>query len=430
MAENEPGEPARAFRYSKLMIRLGSLGPIGRAFENRDFLIFTMGNAPSQIGSWMQQVAIGWLTWQLTESATWLGIVVFANQVPSLLFAPLAGVFADRFDRLWVVRIASICTMFFTTLMAVLTATDLITIEILLIISICSGTSWSFMQPARQVLIRALVRIEDLPAAVAFTSTLWHTARFIGPALAGLLIVGWGISSAFFGNTLCSFMLVVALFRVRPAPLPQAGRTDRSMTGQFVEGLRYSISHEAIGPLLLIILCGALFMRPVTELLPGFAEGIYGRGAAGLAWMTSSAGLGAMFAGLWLAQRGTVEGLTTVTVTALLGGAVSVLAFALVTDFAAAVFCLALIGFTIVANATTILTLIQSSGNPEMHGRLVSLYAMFFTGGTAVGSLMIGTLADIFGLRAPPIGGALLCVAVWAWARGRQRRIERALEGG
>ena len=410
------------------MISLGRLGSIGRAFESRDFAIFMAGLTPSHIGVWMQRVAVGWLTWELTESSAWLGVIAFADFVPVVVISPFAGVVADRLDRLKVSKITQICLGIQSVVLWFLTATGLITVEILLVLTLWFGVGASFFQPVRQALIASLVPRKDLAAAVALSATIWHGARFVGPALAGIVIVTVGIAPAFALNAAAYGLFVYSLWRLKPADQPLAPASHKGIGSDVVAGYRYALTHPGIGPLLLILLCGGLVLRPLTEFLPGFAEGIYGRGATGLAWMTSSAGLGAMTGGIWLALRGNLSGLTSIAMSSILVGAASVLGVALMPNFWMATACLLATGFALVANGTVILTLIQSSAEPTMLGRVLSVYGMFWLGGVALGSLIIGSVSSIIGLKAPFVVGALISILAWAWIIRRKPAIERALE--
>lgn len=409
------------------MINFERFGSIGRALNNRGFLIFSMAAAPSQLGTWIQRVAIGWLTWELTESAAWLGIIAFSDLFPFVLVSPLAGVIADRFDRLRLVKIYQSVSLVIAAILGYLTFTGLITIDILLGLTTSAGIMSALYQPARQALVIGLVERKDLPAAVAINSMMYHSARFVGPALAGLIIVTWGVAPAFGCNALSYVIFISGVWRLRPRQIVADG-PKKSIGGDIAAGCRYALTHKGIGPMLLMVLASSILVRPVTELLPGFAEGIFGRGPEGLAWMTSGAGLGAMFAGFWLAQRGTLTGLTGIVIAALLANAIAILAISVTPSFAVAVLCLVVIGFAMTANGTGAQTLIQSTADPTMHGRVLSFFGMAFLGGTAIGSLLIGWLSGALGLRVPAAAGAVLSLLVCAWLGTRRRDLARVLE--
>ena len=402
--------------------------PIARAFGTRDFLFFVGAYTPVQIGNWGQRVAIGWLTWQLTESATWLGLMGFAELVPSVLFSPIAGVIADRFDRLWIARIANANNAVQAAVLTVLMLTGLLSVEILFALTLMYGTGSAFYQPVRQALVVMLVPKQDLPAAVAITSISFQTARFIGPAFAGIIIVSAGVAPAFAFAALMYFPFLWVLWHITPEPQILAKPSGKGVGGDIFEGYRYALTHPGIGPLLIMILASSLFVTPIMHLLPGFAEAVFERGAAGLAWMTSMAGFGAMMAGLYLAQHAELKGLTKVATISLAGAGIFLFAFTTTSNFAVAVGCIALISCLQVINGVSIMTLIQSSIDKTMMGRVLSLYWLFWLGGAALGSLIMGYLSSRFGLRIPPAVTAFLALIVGLEAIRRTPKLARIME--
>ena len=168
---------------------------------------------------------------------------------------------------------------------------------------------------------------------------------------------------------------------------------------------------------------------PYTELLPGFADRVFGRGVDGLALLFSANGLGAMVAGFWLIQRGTIIGLSSVVVGNLLVMAFALLAFTSTDIFWLAWPFLVISGFSLVVQGVSVQTLIQSTVASEMRGRVIGLYGIVARGCPAIGALVMGGLAERFGLRLPLAAGAIMCLVLWLWARGRKRTMAEALEG-
>jgi MFS family permease len=200
------------------------------------------------------------------------------------------------------------------------------------------------------------------------------------------------------------------------------------MLAEIAEGVRYTIGHPAVGPLLLLMLTLSLLARPLGELLPGFADVVFGRGAGGLAALTSAVGVGAVVGGAWLAKRGSAAGLLTI---ALLGGggcAVSVLLFTGTSLFWVGVAAAAVFGGATVASAIATQTLILGAVDDAVRGRVLSLYGVIFRGGPAVGSLVMGALSGPFGLRLPLAVGGLLCLVATALLWRRRRRLIVLLE--
>lgn len=406
---------------------------IRRTLEHRNYRIYTAGNFVSLIGTWIQRIAVGWLTWELTESGAWLGVVAFADLFPSVLIGPFGGAVADRVSRIRIMAIAQSLAMIQAIALFVLTASGLITVEILIGLVLIQGVVVGFNQPARLAMVPSLVPRADLPVAVAINAIIFNLARFIGPAIAGLLIVSSGVAAAFAANAVSFLAFLIALSQlnldlVRPEALGLGGR--RSLLGDVADGLRYTARHPGIGPMLLLLTVLSISVRPFVELLPGFAADVYGRGAEGLAILSSTIGIAAVLSGLWLAQRGTTAGLATLVLAAVLGVAAAILGFVATDLFWVAVPCVALAGICMVIGGVGAQTLLQLSVDGAMRGRVMSLYGLIFRGGPAAGALIMGVISEATGLRWPLAGGALIAAIVWAWTWRRRASISAALDPG
>src|SRR6266567_3648236 len=199
MAVSSPSDQHRSMRAASIR-RTGGFDNVSRAFAHRNYRVYVSGNSISLVGWWLQRVAVGWLAWTLTHSGTWLGLVSLADFLPVLFLSPFAGVLADRRDRVWIIRITQLAGCAQASLLAVLVATDLITIHLLFTLVLLLGIASAISQPSRLALIPALVDRASLPSALAINSVLFNLARFVGPAIAGILIAEVGIASAFAAN--------------------------------------------------------------------------------------------------------------------------------------------------------------------------------------------------------------------------------------
>jgi MFS family permease len=401
---------------------------IALLIRNPEFALYSAGSAVSLIGMWMQRVAVGWLTWQLTKSGFWLGVVAFADFCPVLLIGPFAGAAADRWDRLTVVKVSQFIALLQATALAVLTASGQITIALLLALSAFQGVIVAFNQPARLALVPSLVPQAEIASAVAINSVIFNLARFVGPIFAGLAIVWAGTEAAFAANALSYVVFLAALTRIRNLPPTPKPSGDRSFSGDLRDGLLYTAKHPAIGALLLLLTALGVGGRPLNELLPGFADEIYRSGAAGLSMLVSATGGGAIIGGLWLGHRGGSTGLTAI---ALGGGAGSAAAalLAIATDSLwIALPAVAVFGFCMSSAGIAIQTLIQLAADAGMRGRVMGLYGLIFRGAPAIGALVAGLAAAQTGLRWPVAIGALLVFAVCLWTWRQRARIAAALD--
>lgn len=413
-----PGGPARW--------RAAAGNALG-ALRDRNYRIYAGGNAVSLTGTWMQRIAVGWLAWQLTHSGTWLGLVAFADLFPAVVLSPLSGSLADRHDRRRILWVTQIVSMAQAAALAVLTLTNTVTIESLFGLTVVLGIVTALAQPARLALVPSLADRSRLSSAVALNSLVFNLARFLGPVIAGVVIAESGLALAFALNALSylAFLLALMQLRLQPAPPANGGKLIDDM----LAGYAYAVRHAGIGPILLLLAVNAVALRAFTELLPGFADAVFGRGPQALAWLTAMIGLGAIAGALWVAQRPRVHGLTAVANTSTLVAALAVLGFAATDLFWFALPCLLVAGVALVLNGVGTQTLIQHAVDGAMRGRVLSLYGTLFRGGPAIGALIMGWLSNQVGLRWPVACGAVLCIGLWWWARRRETAIARALEG-
>jgi predicted MFS family arabinose efflux permease len=407
---------------------LADFGAVRSAFGNRNFAIYTAGSAITLVGLWVQRLGVGWLTWELTRSGFWLGAVAFADLFPAVVVGPFAGVLADRLDRLRLALICQTLSLTQTVVLFALTGLGLIEMVSLIALTAFLGAVRAVYMPVRLSLVPSLVAADDVPAAVAISSLIFNLARFVGPALAGLVITLWGVAPTFAVYAVTVAALLFALSRLHVERGAAATDPSGGMLAQIAEGVRYTVRHRAVGPLLLLMMTVSLLARPVGELFPGFADEVFARGAGGLAWLTSAVGLGAVGGGMWLAKRGSAAGLLLIALIGAGGCGASLLLFTATALFWVAVPAAAIFGGAMVSSAIATQTLILQSVEDEMRGRVLSLYGVIFRGGPAVGSLIMGALSAPFGLRLPLAAGGLLCLLATALLWPRRRRMIALLE--
>ena len=412
------------------MEKLTGVAAIRRALRHRNFRIFTLGNVVSNFGTWVQRMAVGWLVWQLTKSGAWLGIIAFSDLFPTIVLAPLTGAVADRVNRLVMMTITQTLMLIQAATLAVLTLTGLITIEILLVLVVFGGVVMSFNQPVRLAIVPSLVPREDMASAIGINSLIFNLARFVGPMISALLINLYGIGTAFAFNAATYLAFIAALLTISLGEATRSGavRPIHNIPMEIMIGYRYATRHSGIGPMLVLLTVVSICARPIIELLPGFAGAVFGRDETGLAMLTSSFGLGAMLGGVWLAQRGAVQGLTPVAVASVAVLSVGLIAFTSTDVFWLALPALVVTGFAMIVIGVGEQTLIQNAVDPAVRGRVMGLYGMIGRGAPAFGALIMGALSSYIGFRWPVAGGAVLCLFVWAWAHRRRHALARDLE--
>jgi MFS family permease len=395
---------------------------ITSALRNRNFAIYTAGYVISNTGLWVQRLAVGWLSWTLTESAFWVAAVAMADLAPVVLLGMFGGVLADRVSRLRVAIVCQVLQSIQAVALFLLVYFNLITIEMLFAFTLILGASSGFDQPARQSLVFSLVRREDLTAAVAINSITFNTARFIGPAIAGIVIAAFGIATAFAVNAVSFVAVFIAFALIRIPPTTQASGRRRSVMADLLLGVRYTRRHKVLGRLILYALAFSLLIRPLNELLPAITELLFGHGATGLAILTSARGVGALVAGLILAKRTQIEGLTRHLVLSMLAGTVSVFALLATGNLWIGVLALAVFGYAASTAGVGTTTLIQVTVDNRLRGRVLSMNGLIMRGVPSLGAVVMGWVADRTGLYWPLAVGAgvffVIYVSAARWEKG------------
>lgn len=380
------------------------------ALSHAPFRAYLAGNFCGLMGMWTLRVASAWLAWELTGSAGWTGLVAFLNFAPTLVSGPFFGVAADRSDpRLGMVATQAAqgaCAL----VLALLALAEALTLPALAALSLASGVAASAYHPMRMSLAPRLVPKNDLPQAVAMTALNFNTTRMIGPALAGGLIAAQGAGATTALAALCFAPQIGALLTIPPQPPRRVGRSDAGGLKGFAEELRRGavfvldrgLLREAFAVSFLFSFAG----RGVLEILPAAADGLYGRGAAGLGMLTAAAGAGAVLVSIWLARgaRDTAQMRARALTAAFLGQAL-VLLLASVESWPVALIAVAGLGAAGTVVGVSSQSLTQTDTPDGARGRVMSLWILMGIGGAALGALGLGALADIVGLRAALLAG-------------------------
>ena len=403
------------------------LGNVVLAFGHRNYRVYAGGNAVSLVGIWMQRVAVGWLAWTLAHSGAWLGVMSMAEFFPVVFLSPVAGALADRRDRVGINRITQIAGSIEATLLAVLVYTGTITIELLFVLTLLLGVFNAFAQPSRLALIPTLVDRAALPSALAINAIIFNSARFLGPAVAGIVIARVSVGAAFAVNAATYLVFLITMMNLRGLPaLPVAA--TQSVLKASAEAYAYASRHPGIAPMLLLFTVTTIGTRGFVELFPGFADSVFGRGPEGLSMLTSTVGLGAICGALWMLLRPAIAGLTRLVLANMLVISLAILAFTATDRFILALPCVFLAGMAMTITGIGAQTLLQAAVDVQLRGRIMALYGMMFRAGPAVGAVLMGSLSGHFGLRLPLAAGALVSCSFWAWTRLKQRRIAETLE--
>ncbi|HEX4518661.1 MAG TPA: MFS transporter [Gaiellaceae bacterium] len=404
------------------------------AFANYNFRRYFAGQAISQIGTWMQNVAQSWLVYSLTGSGAALGLTVALQSLPMLLLGPYGGVVADRVDKRRVVIALQGVMALLALILGVLTLTHVVQVWQVFVLAFVLGITRVFEIPARQAFLLEMVGREDLRNAVSLNSVIPNAARAIGPALAGILIATTGVGVCFMLNAASFVAIILVLLTLDVAALDPSPPTPRAR-GQLREGLRYVAGRPIlVVPLLMTALAGCLAVQwPV--ILPIVAARTFDGGPQTYGFLMASLGLGAVGGALYAARSGKI-GLKPLTIFACwLGLALLLAALApsLALEFAA----LALVGAGSVTFLSSTNATLQLNADPLMRGRVIALWLVASDGLNPIGGPVVGAVAQHFGGRAGLLLGALAALAaagigLYALRRhvsGRRSGVALALPG-
>ena len=391
--------------------------------KNRNFFIYLVGSTFSLHGLWIQRVAIGWLAWELTESETWLGIIALSEFLPIMLFGPLFGVLADRLHRKTIAFCANIVNAMLAALLFVLVALEAIDIYLLFVVTLFLGLVSSAFQPVRMSLIPSLVPEELLASAVAAQSISFNVSRFLGPAIAGVAIATAGLAWAFAINAVTYLAMLAALLLVRLRTTRSGGEPSHFFA-ELRDGIGYTYRHVEIRQQLHIVALSSLFGRAVIVMLPAFAGGVFGGGSSTLATLTSVSGAGAVLAGLCLTLLGSGERLLWSTVVAVVATGLLMVLLGATSSYALGIVFVAALGFALTLVGVGSQTRVQTMVDETMRGRVMSLWVAVAFSAPALGSVIIGSAADRFGLAATTVFSGSLCslmALALAWRIAQQR---------
>ncbi len=385
------------------------LSSMFRSLRSRDFALFWGGNFLSNIGTWMQNLALGWLILLMTNSPFLLGLNGFLSQAPSLFFSLPGGAIADRLNRRKLMLYTQTYMMLLALILAVLTSFKVIRINEILLISLLTGLASALNNPAYQALFPDLVEREDLLNAVALNSAQFNMSRAVGPMLAGLALGSLGAAWCFYLNSVSFLALIIALLIIT---LPR--RESEGYDGVWeamLEGLRFVRRNPVLIILLSVPAILSLLGLPFVVLMPAIARDMVHTGASGLGYLMAGAGLGAVVSALILAGLEDPAHKERLIMSSAALFSLGLILLATVHSFRWAFVLLVVLGVTMVGALALTNSTLQMSSPPALRGRVMSMYNLAVLGLAPVGSLQMGTVAEARGMRfALALGGSVSLV--------------------
>jgi MFS family permease len=391
-----------------------SLNPFRVLAHSPNFRLFFAGQTTSLIGTWMQQVAQGWLALQLSNDAFIVGVVAAAGTLPILILSLPGGVVADRYRRLRVVTIAQAFLLVEASLLWWFTWSGRLTIGWLIAFALLGGIISAFEIPARQSLFIEMVGKEHVMDAVALNSSGFNFARIIGPSLAAIVIARFGIAWCFGINALSylAVLISLALIRLPHLPVSAAAHPMRALG----EAFTYVRTHRMTAVLMQVVAVYSLLSIPVLTLLPVLARDVLGLGAGGYGVLMTCVGVGAMIGALSIAAAGPRLRRHRALVVTSLAFPVLVVLAALSRSEVMTGALLLFVGACMVVNSAVINVMLQSASPDHLRGRVISIYVAVYIGTNPIGSFAGGWIARYWGTPLA-IGGMAAIMGIYAvWA--------------
>lgn len=381
------------------------------SLAHRNYRIYFIGQFVSLVGMWMQSAAQSWLVYDLTRSEAMLGAVGVAASIPVLVLSVWGGVLADRFDRR---RILIACQATFACLAAVLAAlvlSGVVQVWHILVLATLGGVVAGLEMPSRQAFVIEMVGRRDLMNAIALNSSVFHAARILGPAFAGIVIAAWGTGLCFLANAFSYGAVLAALFSMRLHAVVRIPSRE-TVWHQATEGFRVVAATPRVAGLMALMLAVGVFGWSYVVLLPALARDTLGTDADGYGWMMSATGVGSVVGALWVAAARDIRtGRFLVAGSTGLFG-ISALALSWTTSLPIAIALLAPAGMGLTAFFSGTNTLIQSSVDDAVRGRVMGVYTLVYGMLMPAGAFFAGTLAE---LTTTPIAirtGAAVCLTL------------------
>ncbi len=367
------------------------------ALKYPNYRLWFGGQIISIIGTWMQATAQGFLVYELTQSAAFLGIVGFASGLPTWLFTLYGGVIADRVPRRKLLIIAQSSMMLLAFILALLVFTNLVQPWHIIILAFLLGTANAFDAPARQSFVVEMVGKEEMTNAIALNSSVFNIGTVIGPAVGGLIYSWVGPAWCFTLNGISFIAVITALALMRFPRVQRSNGRIKVTRSDLLAGVRFVLGHANTLTLEIVVIATSIFGFGMMTLIPAWASSVLGGDVRTNGWLLSARGVGSLIGALMIAYLGTRNirgriwfiGNLLMPVGLVLFGVFRILPVSLLT--------LVLLGWCFMSILNTTNAMIQSWVPDELRGRVMSVHVLLFMGSAPIGSLLAGSIAEKFG---------------------------------
>jgi MFS family permease len=378
-----------------------SLAPL----RSRDFSIMWIGALFSNIGTWMETVALGYYVADTTGKASWSAVVAAAGFVPGAIVGPVGSAMADRLRRRRVLVITNAIAAVIAALLAWWVGTGDATPAGLALLAFVAGAVVMFGFPSFQVSLPDLVPREHLVAAVGLSNAQWNLGRIVGPSLAALAIAVGGIELALWCNAFSFLAVIVAVLMVR---LPHRPGEPRPVFAALADGVRFARTTPAMRRMVVVMIAVVFVGAPFIALVPQIATNVFGGGEASTSILVTCQGIGAVAAAVTLGSVTARLGSWRVLVVSSFAFCAALVLYGGAPVFAVAAFGLVLVGLTYGFAFTSFAGIAQQVAPDEMRGRVLAVNSFVLGTMYPLGLLVQGVIADVTSLRLVTAGSGVV----------------------
>ncbi len=350
-------------------------------------------------GVWVTRLVLGWITWEATSSAAYVGLLSFCLYAPSLIATPLFGVLLDRIEPIKTAFISQLTQSLMAIIIFIMYISDYLSILTLCLIAFIIGTANSAYGSSRQTIVPRIVEKQAISNAVAFNAMNFQVARLIGPAVGGIMIAVYGTPTTILINSLLFIPALITLSVLKLRPKESKKPERKPFLKELLDGAKFAMKHPIIRESMIMTFISSLIIRGSLELLPVLADGVFQRGAQGLGQILAAAGGGALISSFLVASRKnviTADGITSISTLSLLCGLAGISILGIVDNWFMAIITVSIIGFFVTIVAIDNQSTVQMQLTDAYRGRVGSLWLVVAIGGSAIGSIFLGLVSDIF----------------------------------
>jgi MFS family permease len=386
------------------------LKEIFRSLKYKNYRLYFTGQSISNIGTWIQRIAMPWLVYHLTGSVLLLGVVTFCNQIPNFVLSPIAGVISDRMNRYHILIITQILATIQALVLSVLYFTGAIQVWHIVVLGLSLGCVNAFEMPARQSFVVDMIEDKtDMGNAIALNSSIVNSARLLGPSIAGVLIAATNEGVCFSINALSYIFVIVFLLMMKISPRKTKSRNTH-VWQELKDGMSYAFSSAPIRSIILLLALVSLMGMPYTVLMPVFAKDILHGSSSTFGFLMGATGIGALTAAIYLASRKSVLGLLRIIPVSSAVFGIGLIAFSFSRTFLLSMALMLITGIGMIMQMASSNTILHTIVDDDKRGRIMSLFVMAMMGTAPFGGLLAGVLAARLGAPNTLLIGGLCCI--------------------